>query len=361
MYNNRIHPDFKISGKNLSAEAVVELGYSYIKEGAVFETQIGQFLLDWMDSSTEIKVQTSGSTGRPKSIVLKKEYMVNSALATGRYFKLAADDLALLCLPAAYIAGKMMLVRAMVLGLNLYIVPPSSDPLSGTSAIFDFAAMVPLQAMNSLLHLHRIKTVLIGGAPVSQELGIRLKNVTNFTYETYGMTETITHIAAKRINGLSDTINNLDTPFKVLPGISLTVDHRNCLVIDAPKVSDEIISTNDVVELISPTSFKWLGRFDNVINSGGIKLHPERIERILSRYITAPFFITGLKDQNLGQQIVLVVEGRETPDTIRAVLDSIQELETYERPKRIIIAAHFQRTESGKIQRSKTLKKVLEQ
>lgn len=286
--------------------------------------------------------------------------MVNSALATGRYFKLNADDSALLCLPATYIAGKMMLVRAMVLGLNLYILPPSSNPLSKTSAVFDFAALVPLQAMNSLLHLHRIKTVLIGGAPVSQELGIQLQNVANFTYETYGMTETITHIAAKRINGLSNTTNNLDIPFTVLPGISLTVNHRNCLVIDAPKVSDEIISTNDVVELISPTSFKWLGRFDNVINSGGIKLHPERIERILSRYICTPFFVTGLKDQNLGQQIVLVVEGKETPDRIRAVLDSIKELEAYERPKHIMITAHFQRTESGKIQRAKTLKKVLE-
>lgn len=286
--------------------------------------------------------------------------MVNSAVATGRYFKLTVDDSALLCLPATYIAGKMMLVRAMVLGLNLYIVPPSSNPLSKTSAVFDFAALVPLQAMNSLLHLHRIKIVLIGGAPVSQELGAQLQTVANFTYETYGMTETITHVAAKRINGLSNTTNNLDIPFTVLPGISLTVDHRNCLVIDAPKVSNEIISTNDVVELISPTSFRWLGRFDNVINSGGIKLHPELIERILSRYITAPFFVTGLKDQNLGQQIVLVVEGKETPDTIRAVLDSIKELEAYERPKHIMITAYFQRTESGKIQRAKTLKKVLE-
>lgn len=337
----------------------MELGYSYVKEGDVYEKHIGSFLLDWMDPSTNITVQTSGSTGKPKAIEIKKQHMVNSALATGRYFKLSPNDSALLCLPASYIAGKMMLVRAMVLGLNLYSVPPASDPLRGIRTSFDFGAMVPLQAFKSLPNLHRIKTVLIGGAPVSHELSAQLQDIANFTYETYGMTETITHIAVKRINGFTDTKNNKESPFEVLPDITLTVDDKNCLVIDAPKISDDIISTNDVVVLTSSTKFKWLGRLDNVINSGGVKIHPERIERILSSYLTVPFFVAGIKDAYLGQQLVLLVEGQEK-DRISAVLDSIKELETYERPKRILITAHFLRTESGKIQRAKTLKKVLE-
>jgi O-succinylbenzoic acid--CoA ligase len=338
---------------------LVELSYSYIKEGSEFEKSIGQFLLDWLDHSTTLEVKTSGSTGKPKTILLKKEYMVNSALATGSYFGLSAKDSAVLCLPAGYIAGMMMLVRAMVLGLNLYIIPPSSSLVVENNRSFDFGAMVPLQVMNSLPLVHKIKTLLIGGASVSAALRSKLADGENSIYESYGMTETITHIAVRALNNLKGAANGGGMPFQTLPNIKLSQDQRGCLVIDAPKVSDETIITNDVVELISETEFRWMGRFDNVINSGGVKLNPERIEQILSGYLTMPFFVTGIEDDRLGQKLVLLVEGNDSLDTVQAILNSVPELHTYQRPKQILSTARFQRTLSGKIKRKKTLQQVL--
>lgn len=354
MYKPFIHPNFSIHGRAISFDDLTEVSYSLIKEGGDYEKQIGAFLLDWIDDSEIILVKTSGSTGKPKTIALQKEYMVNSALATGSYFNLKPNSTALLCLPASYIAGKMMLVRAMVLGLNIHFLPPSSYPLDGVTHSFDFGAMVPLQVGNSLSKLHQVHKLIIGGAPISNSIREELKGVDNSSYETYGMTETITHIAIKPLNHKEVK----DAPFTVLPNVELTIDDRGCLVINAPKITDETVVTNDMVELLSKAQFKWLGRLDNVINSGGVKLHPEEIEKVLSNYIDSPFFVAGVADDELGQKVVLVVEDAEVND-IRKIIDGIGEFKKFEKPKSILIAKEFQRTDSGKIQRSKTVEQIL--
>ena len=357
LHNINLHPSFCIEGRSFSINDLTELGYSYIKEGEEFEKHIGEFILNWIDNSSVITVHTSGSTGTPKPIDLRKEYMVNSALATGKFFKLKANDSALLCLPATYIAGKMMLVRAMVLGLDLYIIPPTSNPLSTINRTYDFGAMVPLQVMNSLSFVSQIKSLLIGGAPISAELRAKLKVLNNDCYETYGMTETITHIAIKPLNHFEKV--DKEIPFKTLPEVTISKDERNCLVINAPKVSKEIIITNDVIELVSNNEFRWLGRYDNVINSGGVKLYPEQIEEILSKYLSVPFFVTGKKDKELGERVVLVVEKSANIPQVETILTSIKEFKKYERPKVILISDKFERTGSGKIQRQKTFQKIL--
>ncbi|WP_291964881.1 AMP-binding protein [Maribacter sp.] len=350
----KIHPSFSIQGRTISFDDLKEVGYSLIKEGEEFEKHIGEFLLDWIDDLPTLSVKTSGSTGAPKTILLKKEQMVNSALATGNYFNLKPGSTALLCLPATYIAGKMMLIRAMVLGLNIYLVPPSSYPLEGITDSFDFAAMVPLQVSNSLSKLHQIHKLIIGGAPISNSIREALKGVDNSIYETYGMTETITHIAIKPLNDKEVE----DAPFTVLPNVELATDDRGCLVINASEISDETVVTNDVVQMLSKTKFNWLGRLDNVINSGGVKLHPEHIEKVISNYIDTPFFVAGVTDNELGQKVVLVVEDAEIKD-IQKIIDGISEFKKFEKPKTILIAKEFQRTDSGKIQRSKTVQQIL--
>jgi len=354
-FKAEIHPYFSIHGRQLNFNDLVELSYSFIKEGEAFEKHIGQFLLDWIDNSSTISVITSGSTGIPKTIVLKKEHMINSALATGSYFKLSAKNSALLCLPATYIAGKMMLVRALVLGLDLYLFPPSSNPLDGVGRSFHFGAMVPLQVSNSLLRLHQIKNLIIGGAPISSMLRKDLKHIANASYETYGMTETITHIAVKPLNnGVDENI-----PFSILPDIDIAKDERSCLVINAPKISDEVLKTNDVVDLVSSNKFKWLGRYDNVINSGGVKLHPENIENVLSQYLSIPFFVIGVDDEALGQKVVLIIEGHSNIADIQKAVNAIEEFENYEKPRMVLKTAQFNRTKNGKIQRHKTLEQIL--
>ncbi|WP_405415638.1 AMP-binding protein [Maribacter sp. Asnod1-A12] len=354
MYKVSVHPNFSIHGRSISFADLSEVGYSLIKEGEEFEKHIGEFIIDWIDDSPTISVKTSGSTGTPKTIVLKKVQMENSALATGSYFNLSPGSSALLCLPATYIAGKMMLVRAMVLGLDIHFVPPTSNPLEGINRSFDFGAMVPLQVANSLTKLSLLHKLIVGGAPISTSIRKEIKGISNASYETYGMTETITHIAVKPLNNIVSD----DMPFSVLPDVVISKDDRNCLVINAPKIADETVVTNDVIELVSTKEFKWLGRFDNVINSGGIKLHPEHIEKVLSKYVNVPFFIIGVEDEELGQKVVLVVEDASKSE-IQKIIDTIQDIRKFEKPKNILVAKEFQRTENGKVQRSKTLEQIL--
>ncbi|MEC3964727.1 AMP-binding protein [Flagellimonas halotolerans] len=349
---HNVHPDFRLNNIPSNFEGLPKIGQTLIKEGKPFEKSIGDFLLDWSSDESTMKVHTSGSTGKPKTIVLKKKQMVNSALATGTYFKLEPKHKALLCLPCAGIAGKMMLVRAMVLGLHLDCVEPSSTPLSNTNKTYDFVAMVPLQAQNSLKDLVRVNKLIIGGAPVDSSLQSKL-TLTVEAYETYGMTETITHIAIKRIT--DDSVNSFET----LPHVFVSQDNRGCLVIDAPKISDRKVVTNDFVELVSNTKFKWLGRYDSIINSGGIKLVPETIEEKLSSVIQSRFFVTGIPDETLGQKLVLLVEGVSTDG--RELHQTIKELKTlskYEVPKEVYFVKAFSETATKKINRKKTIQLI---
>lgn len=363
-YWHNIQHSFKLNGVHYKFDGLSEIAHSLIKEGDFFEASLGVFLLDWLTDKPTLEVYTSGSTGKPKKIILKKEYMVNSAIATGKYFNLSEGDTALLCLSCSGIAGKMMLVRAMVLGLELDYVAPSSTPLANTHSTYDFAAMVPLQVENSLEQLPQIGTLIIGGAPITKNLKEKLELASCEVFETYGMTETITHIAVKRIGANSNCHPELvegtvESLFNILPGTIISQDDRGCLVINAPNISDVEIITNDIVELIDDNHFKWLGRYDSIINSGGIKLVPEQIEAKLSSIIHSRFFVAGIPDDTLGQKLILLVEDEQVSKTkLFKKINGLKELTKYEVPKEIHLLESFIETESGKINREKTLLQI---
>lgn len=339
-YHN-VHNNFKLNGFHFNRENLLRVAYSFIKEGADFEKPIGEFLLDWFDDRSYIDLQTSGSTGAPKTIRTSKQAMVESAIATGDFFDLRPGNKALQCLPVKYIAGKLMFVRAFIIGLDMDFVAPSSNPLENNDTKYDFVAMVPLQAKNSLKQLNNVKKLIIGGSMISKALEKELLKLPTKIYETYGMTETITHIAAKEIG---------EKAFTVLPDITISQDYRNCLVIHAPRISEDLIVTNDLVELENEGQFVFVGRFDNIINSGGIKLIPEQIEEKLSGKIPARFFVIGKSDEKLGEKLVLVIEGEK-----QTIDDSVFEvLDKYEKPKEVIFVQKFKQTENGKILRKET-------
>jgi O-succinylbenzoic acid--CoA ligase len=337
-----VHFNFKLNGFKMSKDDLCQIAYCFIKEGEAYERPIGDFILNWFDGNDYIEMQTSGTTGMPKAIRVQKQSMVNSALATGAFFDLDAGNTALLCLPVQYVAGKMMLVRAMVLGLELDIVEPKSTPLYDTNSIYDFVALVPLQVQHSISDLKRVKKLIVGGAKLNNVLEKQLKDLKTQSYETYGMTETITHIAAKKVG---------EHYFNVLPNVTVSADSRSCLVVKAPSITPDIIVTNDLVELVNDKQFKFLGRADNVINSGGIKLIPEQIEEQLEGKIAARFFITSKPDEVLGEKVVLVIEG------VKEELDStlFEGLGKYEVPKEVLFIPKFIETQSGKIKRNDTL------
>lgn len=342
-YKN-IHNRFKLNGIHISRKEMFYVAYNFIKEGKPFEQHIGNFLLDWFDEKSYIQLQTSGTTGVPKTIRIEKQAMLDSALATGDFFGLAPGDTMLHCLPTNYVAGKMMWVRSFILGLDMKFVEPTSNPLEKIDENFDFCAMVPLQAKNSLdkLKQKRIKKLIIGGVTVHKALEEELAKLPMDIYETYGMTETITHIAAKKIGAEA---------FTVLPNVTVSADKRDCLVIKAKNISKDPIITNDIVKLISETQFIWEGRFDNVINSGGIKLIPEQIEDKLSTRIPRRYFVYGQPDEALGEKVVLYVEGEpmEIKEHVFYVLNK------YEMPKEIVFIPKFKETATGKIMRIESI------
>jgi O-succinylbenzoic acid--CoA ligase len=343
-YKN-VNNHFKLNGFHLNRKDLCRVAYSFIKEGEEHEKSVGDFILDWFDKKSYIELNTSGTTGNPKIIQMDKQAMVNSALATGDFFDLRPGDKALHCLPTKYIAGKMMFVRGFILGLDMDFVAPSSNPLLHNETKYDFVSLVPLQAQNSLTELKNVKKMIVGGAKMSKSLEKSLSKLSTKGYETYGMTETITHIAAKKIG---------EKAFSVLPNIKISQDERNCLVINAPKISEETIVTNDLVELVNENEFVFLGRIDNVINSGGIKLIPEQIEEKLSNKIHSRFFVTGIQDATLGEKLALIIEGEKQPldETIFDGLDK------YEKPKEVFYVSKFIETQNGKIKRKEILQHI---
>ena len=357
-----VHPRFRFNGHFFSYTDLKEVAYSLVKEGNPYEKDIGEFLLAWTDNNSTVEVRTSGSTGNPKAIVLEKQHMVHSALATGEFFRLQPGDSALLCVSANYIAGKMMLVRAMVLGLQLDAVEVVSNPLSQISAKYDFCAMVPLQLKESIQEIERISKLIVGGAPVPFELKKRVSVKKTRVYETYGMTETITHIAARQINHLEtkESLEKNDIPFATLPNVKIKVDDRECLRIDAPAIGVHDLQTNDRIRLVAENQFEWLGRYDNVINSGGIKLFPESIEAKLGTIIPNRFFVVGLPDKTLGTRMVLIVEGTMDESELWSKIKTLRSLGRFEIPKAIYALPSFLETETGKIQRKQTLKLLKE-
>jgi len=349
-----LHPNFKLNGLHYdSVQDLIQFTRVLDYEGDEHEKQISSFIQEWFNESPFIEVSSSGTTGSPKNIVLFKKGMAASAIATGKYFNLQAKTTALLCLPAKFIAGKMMLVRAMVLGWDLHVVAPEKDALTQYDNKYDFVAMVPYQVHHSLGALNKVKKLIVGGGAISKELEEQLQNVSTEVYATYGMTETATHIAVRCINGKSKS-----DIFTALPHVSLSCDERQCLTINVPNITSKPVQTNDVVSLYSDTTFKWLGRYDNLINSGGVKLNPERIEEKLSSKIKWPFIIASEPDSALGERVILVIEGEDESVMDDTYTSYFEVLEAYERPKKIYAVSRFPYTDTGKIKKKDILQVI---
>lgn len=333
------------------------------------------FIDSWRSGEQQFILKTSGSTGLPKPIRLTRSQMEASARLTGQTFGLAPGDRALVCLNTDYIAGVMMLVRGEVLGLELTVVEPSANPL-GTfdpaTTHFDFAAFVPLQLQTMLADvspsgqpkalpiLNGMKAMLVGGAATSPALETALQVIEAPVYSTYGMTETVSHIAIRRLNG-----PDRSALFTVLPGVDVGTDERGCLHITAAATNYERIQTNDVVDLLptdSQVRFRLLGRADSIINTGGVKVQPEAVEAIIARQLAdwhlAPrLFVAGLPDERLGQRIVVFSEGVSlTDDQWQTVQHTVREsIGPYAVPKAWQVVGTFAETATGKIDRKATI------
>lgn len=308
------------------------------------------FLTEWHDDSPTLLVHTSGSTGKPKPMLVEKRRMEASARITCRFLGLKAGDTALLCMPLDYIAGKMMVVRALTCGLQLLRVEPAGHPLSPShcppAAKIDLAAMVPLQVYNSLQvpeereRLRAVRHLLIGGGAVDEAMQAALCDFPHAVWSTYGMTETLSHIALRRLNG--PAASQWYTPFD---GVQVSLADDGCLVIDAPAVHDGPLATNDMAELRADGSFRILGRKDNVICSGGIKIQAEEVERLLRPHLSIPYLITRVGDERFGQSVVLLIE-RGSALEVQAVCRRV--LPKYWQPRHILTVDHLPMTPTGK-------------
>lgn len=354
---------------------------------------IFDFINSWNNDDSCLQVHTSGSTGKPKNMLVEKTRMMNSARITCNFLNLKAGDTALLCMSVDYIAGKMMIVRSIERGLCLVNEKPCGHPLSdealstatwlnfkrtsadslkatiteegayhldndgaqidndGAQPLFCFAAMVPMQVYNSLqipkerARLARIKHLIIGGGAIDDALAAELKALPNAVWSTYGMTETLSHIALRRLNG--PDASSWYTPFD---SVQVQLNEEGCLVIDAPLVTPHPIVTNDIAEIetVPHTRFKIKGRKDNVICSGGIKIQIEEVEDLLRPHLSCPFFLAKKKDVKFGEIAVLVTED-EQMNKVEKVCQQV--LPHYFIPKEYIHVNHLPMTETGKPRR----------
>ena len=319
------------------------------------------FCREWQEGKSTFTITTSGSTGTPKTIELRRDQMIASAKKTIKALDLREGMTSLICLDVNFIAGKMMIVRSLVAGMNMIVVEPIANPFSNLpDAKIDFIALVPYQLsaiLSSTLRgkLHDVGKVILGGAPIPFEASWDIEEYNTAIYETFGMTETLSHIALRQLNG-----HHAKDYFEVLDGIDITVDDRRCLVIKADYL-DETVVTNDVVELIGKKQFRWLGRWDNVINTGGVKVMPERIEKEVDMLmLDNRHFVAGVPHEQLGQQVVLVFEGMLTSDEEKKVMEQLKnKLSKYEIPKQVLYCSEFVSTSTQKVNRKESIKNAL--
>lgn len=314
------------------------------------------FVDEWNNDSAYVEVKTSGSTGEPKRMLVEKRRMLNSARITCDFLGLKPGDTALLCMSTDYIAGKMMVVRSIERGLRLIEVEPCGHPLADNYQLstihyqLNFAAMVPMQVYNSLQvpeekeRLMAIRHLIIGGGAIDEEMESELRSFPNAVWSTYGMTETLSHIALRRISG--PEASEWYTPF---PTVKLSTNDEGCLVIDAPEVCAQMLVTNDIVELKPDGRFRIRGRKDNVICSGGIKIQIEEVEQALKKYVRVPYIISKRKDPKFGEIVVLLTEG----DTAQVQTICQQVLPKYHQPKLYLKIDKIPLTETGKPARKK--------
>lgn len=330
-----------------------------------FDQSVFEFCRDWQNGKSEFAITTSGSTGKPRTILLTRDQLRKSAWNTAKALSLKPGMKALVCLDPRYIAGMMMLVRCLEVGIDIICSPPSANPLKDIESFLpiDFIALTPYQ-LRAILDspqrqaFNRVGTAIIGGGSIDSKISAELDSFQCQFYATYGMTETVSHIALQRLNGSAP-----QNYFIALPGVRLSMDDRQCLVIEADFIDTQRVVTNDMVDLKSPDRFVWLGRWDNVINTGGIKAHPEEIEKVIELVfsdlgIGNQFFVYGMPDQTLGHRITLIVEGELEYDSV-ALLQLLKEkFEPYKNPKEVLRVPRFIETETGKIIRSKTIEQI---
>ncbi|WP_226388999.1 AMP-binding protein [Penaeicola halotolerans] len=329
-----------------------------------FELHALGFAHDWLSGKQVFNLQTSGSTGSPKHFEASRTQMALSAQLTGQALGFDPSWKVLNCLNTAYIAGKMMMVRAFEWDMELHIIEPGINPfdLIADDHQYDFTALVPMQLQaiiqkpRTLAKLEDMKAVLIGGAPLDQDTEDKLQSINTPIYLTYGMTETVSHIALRRLNG-----PKASSAFEVFDEIKIGTDDRGCLTISSALTDHELLVTNDLVELLDSRRFHWLGRADFVINSGGVKIQPEQVEKEISKVLTSlqiknRYFIWAKDDPQFGQKVVLILERDPLDANLEGKLLSLakEKLPPYHAPKEILYRPSFVMTATGKIQRKQS-------
>ena len=349
----------QMNGRDVSIQSILSAAANPCSD---FEAGVFSFISDWYKGIENHVQYTSGSTGAPKPIVITRTQMVASAKMTEKALDLKDGYRALICLSPAYIAGKMMLVRSFVTGMKIIAVAPSANPFLNmpNDQEIDFAALVPYQVYEILRspqseYFHHIKTIIIGGASLDAETHAKIGSFSCRFYATYGMTETISHIALKSLNG-----EKAVEYYTTLPGVKIQVDDRGCLVITCNYIPDKII-TNDLAEITGINTFKWLGRWDNVIVTGGFKVIPEKLEESIKEIfeklnINQNFFVSSLPDPKVGNKVILVVEGSLNASLFEKLKTMMREnMPGHEIPKEVVSSGPFVFTTNGKINRKASL------
>ncbi|NIJ53969.1 AMP-binding protein [Dyadobacter arcticus] len=329
--------------------------------------QAYDFMLAWINGQGEFLLKTSGSTGPPKPILISRKQLSASARMTGKALHLEKGTRALVCLNVGYIAGLMMLVRGLELDWQLTIIEPVANPLLGPENVpeFDFVAMVPLQMIHILenpvtkAQVNGLGKILLGGAPVSVSLKRSLMDLQIPVFQSYGMTETVSHVALRRLNGPVSEEN-----YTFLPDIAFGTDSRGCLFVSGQVTDHQIVQTNDLVE-ISGNSFKWIGRADNVINSGGVKIVLDNLDTIVEEVfydlkLSNPFFTWFETDEKLGQRLILIIQGSIANISQKDILEEIRRrASAYETPKHIYFVSQFLKTPTDKLDKRGTIQQLL--
>lgn len=349
-----------INGRHVSVEKIVEGKES---PGTAFEESTFNFLREWLLGAETFVMNTSGSTGEPKGITISRSQMLQSARRTAEKIKLQKNSTALLCIDSKYIGGKMMLVRSLMLGMKIMAIDPCANPLARipVDKCVQFTAVVPYQ-VHAILEskhphlLNNLDKVLIGGAPLDETTRAKLDSYLCECYETYAMTETVSHVALRLAN-----TQGKQPYFETLPGVDISLDTRGCIVINAEYL-DRPVVTNDLVEITGERTFTWLGRWDSIINTGGVKVVPEKVEQQLASIFRQNdfghrFFIAALPDEKLGSKVVLIVEGVQFSSEIlnRSLQELKSALSPYEIPKEVYAIPAFINTPTQKIDRIQTL------
>lgn len=341
---------------NYPLESLNDLQRSYPEASKLIH-----FIKSWIHGNSSFEFQTSGSTGIPKTITINKDQIIASVHGTTSFLGLEKNHKALICLDPNFIASLMMAARCLINDMDLLLKRPSSNPLQSVEEPIDFASFVPIQIYKmieggTIDQLVEIKNILIGGAPLTQSAFNRLTEINTNIFVTYGMTETVSHIALMPVKG-----NYSEALFKVLPGIQIGQDEEGCLHIVGQVTQEQVIQTNDIVEIYNSDKFRWLGRRDHVINSGGIKIHPEQLEKSIETLINSDFIISWKSDLQLGSECIIITEGqRLSNDQLNEIEKAIaMDFSKYHIPKQCIEIDAFERTDSGKVKREETRKKAL--